>query len=149
MKKNDDITIEGKKVTIKGSGDVIIKGQKVLQNRSYCGGCRGADRGSHRQPLRYRRRSRTVRGFRRNPAGQPMRAMVTARYTGVIPVSMSFRSTTMRQSSGDTNRWRLNAEHKCGPLADPATPHWPRQSVRLPELKNNKCQVRSRILATP
>jgi len=32
MKKNGDITIEGKQITIKGSGDVIIKGQKILQN---------------------------------------------------------------------------------------------------------------------
>jgi hypothetical protein len=32
MQNNGDITISGKKITIKGSGDVIIKGQKVLQN---------------------------------------------------------------------------------------------------------------------
>jgi type VI secretion system secreted protein VgrG len=32
MKKNGDITIEGKQITIKGSGDVVIKGQKILQN---------------------------------------------------------------------------------------------------------------------
>jgi type VI secretion system secreted protein VgrG len=32
MKKNGDITIEGNAITIKGSGNVIIKGQKILQN---------------------------------------------------------------------------------------------------------------------
>ena len=32
MLKNGDITIEGKQITIKGSADVIIKGQKILQN---------------------------------------------------------------------------------------------------------------------
>jgi type VI secretion system secreted protein VgrG len=32
MKKNGDITIEGKKITIEGSGDVITKGQKIHQN---------------------------------------------------------------------------------------------------------------------
>ena len=32
MKKNGDITIEGKQISIKGSGDVIVKGQKILQN---------------------------------------------------------------------------------------------------------------------
>jgi hypothetical protein len=32
MEKNGDITIEGKQITIKASGDVIIKGQKILEN---------------------------------------------------------------------------------------------------------------------
>jgi type VI secretion system secreted protein VgrG len=32
MKKNGDITIEGKTINIKGSGNVIIKGQKILEN---------------------------------------------------------------------------------------------------------------------
>jgi type VI secretion system secreted protein VgrG len=32
MLKSGDITIEGKQITIKGSADVIIKGQKILQN---------------------------------------------------------------------------------------------------------------------
>ena len=32
MKKNGDITNEGKTIIIKGLGDVIIAGQKVLQN---------------------------------------------------------------------------------------------------------------------
>jgi type VI secretion system secreted protein VgrG len=32
MHKNGDITIEGKQITIKGSGNVIITGQKILQN---------------------------------------------------------------------------------------------------------------------
>jgi type VI secretion system secreted protein VgrG len=32
MKKNGDITIEGKQINIKGSADVVIKGQKILQN---------------------------------------------------------------------------------------------------------------------
>jgi type VI secretion system secreted protein VgrG len=32
MAANGDITIEGKQITIKGSADVIIKGQKILQN---------------------------------------------------------------------------------------------------------------------
>jgi type VI secretion system secreted protein VgrG len=32
MKKNGDITIQGKQINIKGSGDVIVKGQKILQN---------------------------------------------------------------------------------------------------------------------
>ena len=32
MKKNGDITIQGKKITIKGSGDVIVKGSKILEN---------------------------------------------------------------------------------------------------------------------
>jgi type VI secretion system secreted protein VgrG len=32
MKKNGDITIQGNKITIKGSGNVILKGQKILQN---------------------------------------------------------------------------------------------------------------------
>jgi type VI secretion system secreted protein VgrG len=32
MKKNGDITIEGKLITIKGSGNVVLKGQKILQN---------------------------------------------------------------------------------------------------------------------
>ncbi len=30
MKKNGDITIEGKKISVKGSGDVILKGSKVI-----------------------------------------------------------------------------------------------------------------------
>ena len=32
MKKNGDITINGKKINIKGSGDVIIKGSKIAEN---------------------------------------------------------------------------------------------------------------------
>jgi type VI secretion system secreted protein VgrG len=32
MKKNGDITISGKAINIKGSGDVTVKGQKILQN---------------------------------------------------------------------------------------------------------------------
>jgi type VI secretion system secreted protein VgrG len=32
MLKNGDITIEGNQITIKGSGNVVIKGQKILQN---------------------------------------------------------------------------------------------------------------------
>ena len=32
MKKNGDITINGKNITIKGSGNVVIKGKKVLEN---------------------------------------------------------------------------------------------------------------------
>jgi len=32
MKKNGDITISGKKITIKGSGDVIVKGSNIKQN---------------------------------------------------------------------------------------------------------------------
>jgi type VI secretion system secreted protein VgrG len=32
MKKNGDITIDGKKITVKGSADVILKGSKVLAN---------------------------------------------------------------------------------------------------------------------
>jgi type VI secretion system secreted protein VgrG len=32
MKKNGDITIEGKTINIKGSGNVVVKGQKILQN---------------------------------------------------------------------------------------------------------------------
>jgi type VI secretion system secreted protein VgrG len=32
LKKNGDISIEGKQISINGSGNVIIKGQKILQN---------------------------------------------------------------------------------------------------------------------
>jgi type VI secretion system secreted protein VgrG len=32
LKKNGDISINGKEISIKGSGDVIIKGQKIIQN---------------------------------------------------------------------------------------------------------------------
>jgi len=32
MKKNGDITINGKNITIKGSGNVVIKGSKILEN---------------------------------------------------------------------------------------------------------------------
>lgn len=32
LKKNGDISITGKEISIKGSGDVIIKGQKIIQN---------------------------------------------------------------------------------------------------------------------
>jgi hypothetical protein len=32
MQKNGDITIEGKQITIKATGDVIIEGQRILQN---------------------------------------------------------------------------------------------------------------------
>ncbi len=32
MKKNGDITIQGKQINIKGSGNVVIKGQKISQN---------------------------------------------------------------------------------------------------------------------
>jgi hypothetical protein len=32
MKKNGDITINGKAITTTGSGNVTIKGQKILQN---------------------------------------------------------------------------------------------------------------------
>lgn len=32
MKKNGDITINGKKITVKGTGNVIVKGNKVLEN---------------------------------------------------------------------------------------------------------------------
>jgi type VI secretion system secreted protein VgrG len=32
MKKNGDITINGKKITVEGSGNVILKGSKVLSN---------------------------------------------------------------------------------------------------------------------
>ena len=32
MKKNGAITIQGKAITIKGSGNVVVKGQKILQN---------------------------------------------------------------------------------------------------------------------
>ncbi len=32
MKKNGDITINGKKITVKGSGDVIIKGSNIKEN---------------------------------------------------------------------------------------------------------------------
>ncbi len=32
MQKNGDITIEGKQITIKGSADVVIKGDKIIQN---------------------------------------------------------------------------------------------------------------------
>ena len=32
MKKNGDITINGNKITIKGSGDVIVKGSTIKQN---------------------------------------------------------------------------------------------------------------------
>jgi type VI secretion system secreted protein VgrG len=32
MKKNGDITIEGKKITVKGSGDVVVKGSKITEN---------------------------------------------------------------------------------------------------------------------
>ena len=32
MKKNGDVTINGAKIQIKGSGDVIVKGSKVAAN---------------------------------------------------------------------------------------------------------------------
>ena len=32
LKKNGDISITGKEISIKGSGDIILKGQKILQN---------------------------------------------------------------------------------------------------------------------
>lgn len=32
MKKNGDISIQGKQINIKGSGNVVIKGQKILEN---------------------------------------------------------------------------------------------------------------------
>jgi type VI secretion system secreted protein VgrG len=32
MKKNGDITIQGKKINVKGSGDVIIKGSNIKEN---------------------------------------------------------------------------------------------------------------------
>jgi type VI secretion system secreted protein VgrG len=32
MKKNGDITLDGKKIQVKGSGDVIMKGSKITQN---------------------------------------------------------------------------------------------------------------------
>ena len=32
LKKNGDISINGKEISIKGSGDIILKGQKILQN---------------------------------------------------------------------------------------------------------------------
>lgn len=32
MKKNGDITIDGKDINVKGSGDVVIKGSKILEN---------------------------------------------------------------------------------------------------------------------
>ncbi len=32
MKKNGDITMNGKKITIKGDGDVVVKGSKIAQN---------------------------------------------------------------------------------------------------------------------
>jgi type VI secretion system secreted protein VgrG len=32
MQKNGDITIEGKQITIKATADVVIKGQRILQN---------------------------------------------------------------------------------------------------------------------
>ena len=32
LKKNGDISITGKEISIKGSGDVIIKGQRIIQN---------------------------------------------------------------------------------------------------------------------
>lgn len=32
MKKNGDITIEGKNIKIKGSGDIVLKGNKITQN---------------------------------------------------------------------------------------------------------------------
>ena len=32
MKKNGDITLKGKKITIKGSGDVIVKGSQIKEN---------------------------------------------------------------------------------------------------------------------
>jgi type VI secretion system secreted protein VgrG len=32
MKKNGDITIKGGKITVKGSGDVIVKGSKIAEN---------------------------------------------------------------------------------------------------------------------
>ena len=32
MKKNGDITINGKKIQIKGTGDVVIKGSKIANN---------------------------------------------------------------------------------------------------------------------
>jgi len=32
LKKNGDITISGKKINIKGSSDVILKGSKIKEN---------------------------------------------------------------------------------------------------------------------
>ena len=32
LKKNGDIQISGKEISVKGSGDVIIKGSKILEN---------------------------------------------------------------------------------------------------------------------
>jgi len=32
MKKNGDILINGKKIQLKGSGNVVIKGKKILEN---------------------------------------------------------------------------------------------------------------------
>jgi len=32
MKKNGDITIDGKKISVKGSGDIVMKAKKILQN---------------------------------------------------------------------------------------------------------------------
>jgi len=32
MKKNGDITMNGKKITIKGDGDVVVKGSKIAEN---------------------------------------------------------------------------------------------------------------------
>jgi len=32
LKKNGDITIDGKKINVKASGDIIMKGSKIEQN---------------------------------------------------------------------------------------------------------------------
>jgi hypothetical protein len=32
MKKNGDILIDGKKIDVKGSGDIVMKAKKILQN---------------------------------------------------------------------------------------------------------------------
>jgi len=32
MKKNGDILIDGKKINVKGSGEIVMKAKKILQN---------------------------------------------------------------------------------------------------------------------
>jgi hypothetical protein len=32
LKKNEDISITGKEISVKASGDLVLKGQKILQN---------------------------------------------------------------------------------------------------------------------